>query len=71
MTDGEWIYPESPGVTSRHLIVAHPEPKVLGGVMNAAGTADTSAVVLSGRCGECGYLLTAPGHEITCGTMAP
>jgi hypothetical protein len=24
-------------------------------------------VVLSGRCGECGYLIGSPGHKVTCG----
>jgi hypothetical protein len=36
----------------------------LAGLLREAGTA---GVVLSGRCGECGYLLTSAGHEISCG----
>jgi hypothetical protein len=23
-------------------------------------------ITLTGRCGTCGYLLTSPGHELTC-----
>jgi len=29
---------------------------------------DDGSVTLSGRCGDCGYLLGSPGHETTCGT---
>ena len=28
---------------------------------------DDGTVTLSGRCGDCGYLLGSPGHEISCG----
>ena len=28
---------------------------------------DCGQVVRSGRCGDCGYLLSSPGHEISCG----
>jgi hypothetical protein len=31
---------------------------------------DAGKVVLSGRCGDCGYLLESAGHEITCGGIA-
>lgn len=41
-----------------------PQDKVLSGVTRKdAG----HGVTLSGRCGTCGYLLTAPGHRATCG----
>lgn len=44
----------------------HPEAgrRVLAGVNKGAGSRD---VVLSGRCGTCGYLLTSPGHKVACG----
>ena len=41
-----------------------PVTAMLDGV---TGDCDTSAVVLSGRCGACGYLRASAGHEITCG----
>ena len=36
---------------------------VLAGLLRAPGT---SEVVLSGRCGECGYMTDSSGHEISC-----
>lgn len=38
----------------------------LAGLVRAAG--DDGTVTLSGRCGDCGYLLGSPGHEISCGS---
>jgi hypothetical protein len=43
--------------------------QTLSGRLQGAGTADTATVALSGRCGDCGYMLDAPGHEVSCGTM--
>lgn len=40
---------------------------VTGLLDGVTGDCDTSAVVLSGRCGTCGYLRASAGHEITCG----
>jgi hypothetical protein len=39
-------------------------PSVLSGLLSEHRT---SEVVLSGRCGECGYLLESQGHRISCG----
>jgi hypothetical protein len=46
-----------------------PEPDVtadgtLKGLLKPRGS---RGVVLSGRCGECGYLIGSPGHKVTCG----
>jgi hypothetical protein len=46
-----------------------PEPDVtadgtLKGLLKPRGN---RGVVLSGRCGECGYLIGSPGHKVTCG----
>ena len=38
--------------------------KVLAGLLKPPGGRE---VVLSGRCGTCGYMLTSPGHRTTCG----
>ena len=38
--------------------------EVLSGLLKPPGGRE---VVLSGRCGTCGYLLTSPGHETACG----
>jgi hypothetical protein len=39
--------------------------ELLGGLL---GKTDTATVVLSGRCGACGYMLPdSPGHVNTCG----
>jgi hypothetical protein len=32
---------------------------------------DDGTVVLSGRCGTCGYLLGSPGHQVTCRSQEP
>ena len=36
----------------------------LAGLLRAPG--GTSEVVLSGRCGGCGYMLGSEGHKISC-----
>ena len=36
----------------------------LAGLLKDTGT---PGVVLSGRCGACGYLLESAGHAVTCG----
>ena len=41
--------------------------ETLNGLTGGTGT---GAVELSGRCGDCGYLLTSAGHEVTCGGAA-
>ena len=38
--------------------------KVLAGLLKPPGG---RGMVLSGRCGTCGYMLTSPGHRTTCG----
>jgi hypothetical protein len=38
-------------------------PSVLSGLLSEHRT---SEVVLSGRCGDCGYMLESPGHKISC-----
>jgi hypothetical protein len=37
----------------------------LAGLLKDTGI---EGVVLSGRCGDCGYLLTSSGHEVSCGS---
>ena len=37
----------------------------IAGLRRDAG--DDGAVTLSGRCGDCGYLLESPGHRTSCG----
>lgn len=36
----------------------------LAGLLKGSGT---PGVVLSGRCGACGYLLESAGHRVSCG----
>ena len=39
-------------------------PAQLAGLVREPG--DDGTVRLSGRCGDCGYLLGSPGHQIAC-----
>jgi hypothetical protein len=38
---------------------------LLAGLLRDPGD---QGVVLSGRCGTCGYLIASPNHEMTCGS---
>jgi hypothetical protein len=38
---------------------------LLAGLLREPGD---RGVVLSGRCGTCGYLLSSSGHQVSCGT---
>lgn len=42
----------------------HEADGLLAGLVRKPG--DTGAVRLSGRCGDCGYLLGSPGHQVAC-----
>ena len=45
--------------------IEDPAAALLAGLLREPGD---RGVVLSGRCGTCGYLLGSSGHQVSCGT---
>ena len=45
--------------------IEDPAAALLAGLLREPGD---RGVVLSGRCRTCGYLLSSPGHQVSCGS---